>query len=126
MLSSQQLVINALKKIKEVSVNELVLLKPKGINLLDVREADEVALGVIPGSIWVARGLLEFQIQAIVEQLNWNVKDEIYITCRSGNRSALAALTLLEMGFSKPISVAGGFNAWRDSNYPVSMDVLHF
>jgi len=126
MLSSQQLVINALKKVDEVSVNQLALLKENGIHLIDIREADEVADGVIPGSIWVPRGLLEFQIQALIEQLNWNPQDKLFLTCRSGNRSALAAISLLDMGFEKPVSIAGGFNAWRDSNYPVSMEVLHF
>lgn len=127
MLSSQQLVLNALKTIDEISVNELSELRNnKNIHLLDIREASEVAAGVIPGSIWISRGLLEFQIISLVEQLNWNPNDAIYICCRSGNRSALAGLALLEMGFTKPISVAGGFNAWRDSGFGFTLDVLHF
>ncbi len=126
LISSQQLVLSALQEIDEISVNELALIKEQGIHLLDIRESDEVAQGVIPGSIWVARGLLEFQIEALMQQLNWKFDENLYIVCRSGNRSALAAVSLLKMGFKKPISVAGGFTAWRDSGYPVSMDVLHF
>jgi rhodanese-related sulfurtransferase len=127
MISSQQLVLNALKTIDEISVNELSKLKKtKPLNLIDIREADEVAGGVIPGSIWIPRGLLEFQILSLVEQLNWKAGEALYVCCRSGNRSALAGLALLEMGFKKPISVAGGFTSWKDSGFVVSTDALHF
>lgn len=127
MINSQQLVLNALKTIDEISVNQLSQLKAnKPIHLIDIREANEVAEGVIPGSIWISRGLLEFQILSLIEQLNWSENDTIYLSCRSGNRSALAAVALLEMGFKKPVSVAGGFNAWSDTGFEVTKDVLHF
>ncbi len=127
MITSQQLVLNALETIDEISVNQLAQLKTKNtVNLIDIREAVEVADGVIPGSIWISRGLLEFQIISLMEQLNWSENDEIYISCRSGNRSALAAVALLEMGFKKPISVAGGYNAWCDSGFETTKDMLHF
>ncbi len=127
MLDYPQLVINALQKVGEISVNQLALKQQQNkINLIDVREENEVLEGVIPGSVWVARGFLEFQIVAISQQLGWSPDDEIYICCRSGNRSALAALSLLEMGFKKPISVAGGFTAWRDTGYASTKEMLHF
>lgn len=127
MISSQQLVLNALTKVNEISVNALSqILHSKKINLIDIREANEVVDGVIPGSIWISRGLLEFQILSLTEQLRWNPESEIYLCCRSGNRSALAAVSLLEMGFKKPISVAGGFSAWNDSGFTVTKEVLHF
>ncbi len=127
MKTPQQLVLDALKTVPEVSTTELLNLQNTGsLQLLDIREANEVVDGVIPGSIWVSRGLLEFQILSLIEQLNWNPKKEIYICCRSGNRSALAGVSLLDMGFEKPVSVAGGFNAWKEAGYPVTTDVLHF
>ncbi len=127
MIDYPQLVINALTKVGEISVNQLSLKQQQGkINLLDVREENEVIHGVIPGSVWIPRGLLEFQIVAISKQLGWNCNDEVFICCRSGNRSALAALSLLEMGFKKPISVAGGYTAWRDTGYPSTKEMLHF
>lgn len=127
MISSQQLVLNALEKVDEISVNKIAQLQSdntKPINIIDIREANEVANGIIPGSFWISRGLLEFKILTFIEQKNWTADDEIYITCRSGNRSALAAVALLEMGFKKPISVAGGFNAWRDSGFDISNEVV--
>jgi rhodanese-related sulfurtransferase len=125
MIDSQQLVLNALTKIEEISVNELSLIKD-GAKLIDIREHNEIEEGVIPESIWIPRGLLEFQILALVEQFKWNIDEEIYLYCRSGNRSALAGEALLEMGFKKPISVAGGFTAWRDSGFSVGTNILHF
>ena len=125
MINPQQLVSNALKSINEISVDQLAMLSQKpNFNLIDIREASEIADGVIPGSFWISRGLLEFKILSLVEHLNWHENDEIYITCRSGNRSALAAVSLLEMGFKKPISVAGGFNAWRDSGFDIAQEIL--
>lgn len=127
MKSSQQLVLDALKTVAEISITELFNIQNKQtVQLIDIREANEVVDGVVPGSIWVSRGLLEFQILSLLEQLNWDPKKEIYICCRSGNRSALAGLSLLEMGFEKPVSVAGGFNAWKEAKYPVTTDVLQF
>ncbi len=121
MKSSQQLVLDALKTVPEVSTIELLNIQDKqAVQLIDIREANEVVDGVVPGSIWVSRGLLEFQILSLVEQLNWDPKKEIYICCRSGNRSALAGISLLEMGFEKPVSVAGGFNAWKEAGYPIT------
>lgn len=124
MINSQQLVTNALKTIEEITINDLAqLIQKPHVHLIDIREASEVADGVIPGSFWISRGLLEFKILSFVEQLKWHENDEIYITCRSGNRSALAAVSLLEMGFKKPISVAGGFNAWRDAGYEIGQEI---
>ncbi|MCF6319128.1 MAG: hypothetical protein L3J83_07615 [Proteobacteria bacterium] len=121
MKTCQQLVLGALKTVPEVSITELLNIQNKqAVQLIDIREANEVVDGVVPDSIWVSRGLLEFQILSLVEQLNWDPKKEIYIYCKSGNRSALAGLSLLEMGFEKPVSIAGGFNAWKEAGYPVA------
>lgn len=125
MIDSQQLVLNALTKIEEISVKELSLKNSKTV-LIDIREHNEIYGGVIPESIWVPRGLLEFQIFALVEQFNWSVDEKIYLYCRSGNRSALAAMSLLEMGFKKPVSVAGGFTAWCDAGFSVDNSILRF
>ncbi len=124
MINSQQLVTHALKSIKEITVDQLAQLTQKPhLHLIDIREASEIADGVIPGSYWISRGLLEFKILSLIEQLNWHENDEIYITCRSGNRSALAAVSLLQMGFKNPVSVAGGFNAWRDSGFEIAQEI---
>lgn len=128
MKTPQEMVIKALNEVGEVSVNELstLLANEPHTHVLDVREPQEVEQGVIPNATWIPRGMLEFQIGNLVEQLGWDPAEPIYIYCRSGNRSALAAQTLKEMGFAQPISVAGGFTAWKDTGYPIAFRTLHF
>ena len=90
------------------------------IILIDVREPGEYAQGYISGAINFPRGVLEMQIQmhpqvkdaeAPLEELN---KLPIYLICRSGARSALAAHSLQNMGFEQVKSVGGGMMAWQD------------
>jgi rhodanese-related sulfurtransferase len=45
----------------------------------------------------------------------------VYLICRSGARSALAALSLQQMGFTQVYSVAGGFQAWAAAGLPVDV-----
>jgi rhodanese-related sulfurtransferase len=53
---------------------------------------------------------------AALEQL---AAKPVYLICRSGARSALAADSLKNMGFTQVMSVAGGFQAWSDAGYPI-------
>lgn len=129
MKSSQQLVNEAKARIKEVSVQQLrsALQAPHTV-LIDVREPDEYAQGSIDRSVNYPRGVLEMRIHqhpsvgahcdtmAALEQL---AAKPVYLICRSGARSALAADSIRQMGFSQAISVAGGFQAWLDANFPI-------
>ncbi|MDF3124441.1 rhodanese-like domain-containing protein [Rheinheimera sp. 1928-s] len=129
MKSAQQLVNEAKSRIVEVSVQELALaLQDHQTILVDVREPDEVVQGYIDHSVNYPRGVLEMRIhqhpsigshcdsKAALELL---ATKPIYLICRSGARSALAADSLNNMGFSTVYSVAGGFQAWLDAGYPV-------
>lgn len=82
---------------------------------LDVREADEVEAGHIPGSMWIARGLLEFKIAGMFPEVD---AQTIIVLCKTGGRSALAAKILQEMGY-QVISMDGGFLGWQEEGYPV-------
>ena len=91
-------------------------LEDEDVVLLDVRETEERKNeGEIPGSIHVPRGLLEFQ--ADPESPIYNkalVPERRYIVyCGTGGRSALAAKTLLDMGFPEVATLAGGYASWR-------------
>ncbi len=88
--------------------------------LLDIREADEFQRAHIPGSLHVPRGLLE-------GACNWNYSEtepllaggrdrDIVVICRSGNRSALAAKTMQEMGFTRVRSLKTGIRGWNDAD----------
>lgn len=76
------------------------------ITILDVREPAEYKFGHIPGAISIPFGQLSEQL----DQLNKD--DEIYIVCRSGNRSDYACKQLKEAGFSKVTNVIQGMIEW--------------
>ena len=103
--------------IETVSVQDLPyhLDDPEAV-LLDVRDSDEIdAEGVIPGSLHVSRGMLEFQADPESPAYNDRLRPDgrIVLYCGSGGRSALAAKTLHDMGYSDVASLAGGYAAWR-------------
>lgn len=83
----------------------------KNIKLIDVREKNEYDDGYIPGATHIPRGFLESRIEETVPD-----KDApVVLYCAGGVRSALAAQTLQEMGYSDVLSLAGGFGAWKNA-----------
>ena len=77
---------------------------------LDVREADEYAQGAIPGAVHIPRGYVELQIEGRVQDKS----QPIVVYCAGGARSALAAKALGDLGYTDVVSMAGGFNKWKD------------
>jgi rhodanese-related sulfurtransferase len=113
-------------RITEISADELVqqrtekrlekhLGEAPGAHLIDVREDHEWALGHIPGAVHLGRGILERDI----ERLFPDVDTEIVLYCGGGYRSALAARSLQEMGYTRVRSLAGGFRGWQGAGRPV-------
>ncbi|AND43061.1 MULTISPECIES: sulfurtransferase TusA family protein [Bacillaceae] len=84
---------------KKLDVNENIV-------VLDVREAAEYAFNHIPNAISIPLGELEDRLSEL------NTADEIYVVCRTGNRSDLAAQKLAEKGFANVINVVPGMSAW--------------
>jgi rhodanese-related sulfurtransferase len=86
--------------------------------LLDVREANEYDALAIPGSIHVPRGILEsacdWDYDETVPELAAGREREIVVICRSGNRSVLAAHTMMRMGFKQVSSLKTGIRGWND------------
>lgn len=105
--------------IETISVQDLPYhLEDPDVVLVDVRENDEREQdGIIPGSIHVPRGLLEFQADPESPAYNPELRPEgrVILYCGTGGRSALAGKTLRDMGFVDVASVAGGYAAWRIS-----------
>jgi adenylyltransferase/sulfurtransferase len=77
--------------------------------LIDVREPDEHAQGMIPGTVHIPRGYLELRIERTVP----NRETPVVLYCASGTRSVLAARSLAELGYSNVRSLAGGFTSWK-------------
>lgn len=83
--------------------------------LLDVREDDEVAAGIIPGAKNLSRAHFESRVEDVIED-----KDaEVVVYCASGSRSAFAGKTLQELGFSNVTNLAGGIQRWKDLGYEI-------
>ncbi len=88
---------------------ELRMARP-GTVLLDVREPDEYDQGALPGAVHIPRGNLETNIEGRVP----DHQAPIVVYCAGGTRSAFAAKTLHELGYTDVVSMAGGFNRWKD------------
>ena len=78
--------------------------------VLDVREPDEYAEGALPGALHIPRGHLEAQVEGRISDKT----APVIVYCAGGVRSAFAARTLGELGYSNVLSMAGGFGKWKD------------
>ena len=76
------------------------------IVVLDVREEAEFIFNHIPGALSIPLGDLEDRIDEL------NKEDIIYVICRTGNRSDLAAQKLAENGFTQVYNVVPGMSQW--------------
>ena len=86
--------------------------------LVDIREIQErVDLGTIPGSKHVPRGMLEFWADPQSEYYRQYFQPDrrTVLFCAQGGRSALAADTLMKMGFSNVAHLEPGFNGWKEA-----------
>lgn len=78
----------------------------ENIVIIDVREAAEYAFNHIPNALSIPFGELEERINEL------NKQDEIFVVCRTGNRSDLAAQKLVDNGFANVINVVPGMSGW--------------
>jgi rhodanese-related sulfurtransferase len=110
--TATDLINDAKTRITEVTAAQVQEMQDHGeqVVYLDVREQNEWNLGHLPRSTLIPRGVLESSIEQRVP------RDSTIVTyCASGNRSALAADTLRQMGYTHVSSMAGGFRAWVDA-----------
>lgn len=84
---------------------------------VDVREQAEREQGFIPGSVPAPRGFLEFIADPEGPMHNpvFAPDRTLVLYCGSGGRSALAAKTLMDMGFPRVCSLVGGIAAWNEA-----------
>jgi molybdopterin/thiamine biosynthesis adenylyltransferase/rhodanese-related sulfurtransferase len=113
------LIAQARKNTKEVSLDALKqrLEKREPLTLLDVREKEEYRAGFIPGAISLPRGFLEIQVESKLPDKN----AKIVAYCAGGTRSALAAVTLKDLGYTNVETANPGFTRWKDLGYPVDL-----
>ena len=97
--------------VREVDAGEARSLLDRGAAAVDVREQDEVDQGVVPGSVHIPRGFLEMRVEDAVPERDRTV----VVYCAGGVRSAFAARALTELGYTDVVSLAGGFNGWKNA-----------
>ena len=88
-----------------------------GATWVDVRERDEWEEGHIPGAVHIPRGYLESRIEGVVPDRS----TPVVVSCQSGARSALAAKTLLDLGYTDVVSLEGGFTDWKRNGYEIKL-----
>jgi rhodanese-related sulfurtransferase len=117
MKTAQQMIAEAKASIVEVTAREVQDRMARGeeIVLIDIREQNEWNLGHAESALYIGRGVLESQIESRVPR-----DAQVVLYCASGNRSALSARTLGEMGYAHVASMAGGFRDWIASGGAVA------
>src|SRR3954451_19776891 len=111
MASFRELLTAAKKQITEVDTKAAeALIAERGTQVLDVREPDEYEQGAIPGAVHIPRGHLESQAESRL--LDHDAPVLVY--CAGGTRSAFAAKTLGDLGYTNVSSMIGGFGRWKD------------
>lgn len=120
--TAAQLVAEAKAAIDNLNPDQVEAELARGAVLVDVREDAERAQAAIPGSLHVARGLLEFRADpaspAHLPELDPDRR--VILHCASGGRSALAAMTLRQLGFTNVAHLDGGMQAWIAAGKPVA------
>ena len=88
---------------------------------MDVREPDEFAAGHLPGARDSPRGFHEVAPTSSTTSatLVRGPRAPLLLYCGGGHRSALAAWTLVQMGFSRWSRWPEGWTAWTERGYPI-------
>jgi rhodanese-related sulfurtransferase len=113
MKTYRDLVAEAKARVREVTVEDVMMLPPGGGGavVVDVREDREWEAGHVPGAVHLGRGVLEVK----VDQVFPDPATPLILYCGGGNRSVLAADVLQVLGYTNVASMSGGFRAWRDA-----------
>ena len=111
MSSFRELLAAAKSKIQEVDTQTASQkIAAAQVVVLDVREPDEFEQGALKNVVHIPRGHLEAQVETkIVDKTS-----PVIVYCAGGVRSAFAAKTLQELGYTNVLSMAGGFGKWKD------------
>lgn len=116
--TTAQLLADARTRIENLDPERTARQLADGALVVDIREAAERdETGTIPGAVHVPRGLLEFKadpsLPTHLADLDPDRRTILY--CATGGRSALAVLSLRELGYTDVAHLEGGIKAWLEA-----------
>ncbi|MCH1518522.1 MAG: rhodanese-like domain-containing protein [Flavobacteriaceae bacterium] len=91
------------------SVDDFAVLMGQEYVLVDVRSAEEFAQGALPNAINISVNAIDFPFE--ISRLDKDLPVLIY--CKSGARSARAAIAMKALGFETIHELEGGYLAWE-------------
>ena len=104
---------NAFRSVNLVSAQELHDSPSDAVLFVDTSQ--DFSGGHTPGAKWLSRSWLEIEIDGMVPDKSTSVT----VTCSTGRNSALAAVTLGELGYTNVTVLEGGMSAWHAAGLPV-------
>lgn len=120
--TAAQMVQEAKQRVENLTVDQVAAeLKQGDALIVDLREPNEHEQGVIRGSVSAPRGMLEFYADPSnpYHRAEFDPNRRVILHCASGGRSALAADTLRQMGYTNVAHLDGGFKAWQAAGQPI-------
>ena len=109
------LVNDAKSRVREVNIDQYQEMPREGHVLIDVREDNEWAEGHAAGAVHMGKGVIERDIESKIPDKSTT----LILYCGGGYRSALVADALQKMGYENPISLDGGWRAWKQAGLAV-------
>jgi rhodanese-related sulfurtransferase len=112
-----KLVDDAKSRVRQCNVQDMKKRLDRGdkFHLVDVREESEWNAGHLPNAQHMGKGIIERDIETKIPDHD----AEIVLYCGGGFRSALAADNLQKMGYTRVISMDGGYRGWNEAGLPV-------
>ncbi|HVE90694.1 MAG TPA: rhodanese-like domain-containing protein [Actinomycetota bacterium] len=118
--SAMEMVAEAKQRVENLTPDQVAQEIESGAVIVDIREPQERQQAAIPGSVAAPRGMLEFYADPT---LPYHIKElqpdkRVILHCASGGRSALAADTLKQLGYTNVAHLDGGLKAWQEAGKP--------
>jgi rhodanese-related sulfurtransferase len=122
-VTADELLAEARRGLERLEPAEAAVAIAAGAVLVDVRsELQRERDGVVPGSLFFPRNVLEWRCDPASAARDERVSDlarQLIVMCDEGYQSSLAAANLRRLGFGRATDLAGGFQAWRAAGLPV-------
>jgi|SRR5215217_632604 len=125
-LTAAELLAEARRDLDRLAPSEAASAMSAGAVLVDIRsELQRERDGIVPGSVFVPRNVLEWRCDPASPARDERVCDparRLIVMCDEGYQSSLAAANLRQLGFDRAADLAGGFQAWRAAGLPVEVE----